>query len=460
MIRALTSMKHPSVPPGVDETKVQEFGLTTSKQLGHATLRWKDYTGPRTFVLKERATVGSAPSSDIALNDRSVSRIHAEFVPREDGAWVRDLGSKNGTFLDGLLVWGARIPDGGKVRMGATEIVVDYSPGEEPVELWPHTSFGPLLGASPPMRRLFASLARIAANDSPVLIEGETGTGKELVAQAIHGASARASEPFVIVDCAALPEHLIESELFGHVKGAFTGADRARTGAIEAADGGTIFLDEIGELPLSLQPHLLRVLETSTIRLVGETSRKKVDVRFISATHRDLRTMVNVGAFREDLYFRLSVLPVSVPPLRERLDDLPILVQAFLPKGVFPNPETMRELMKRPWLGNVRELRNFVHRAAAFGTEEALQMSASRQAASGDEPPKSTPPSDAVLEALSASAIFAADFKTFRDEWTALGEREYLKRLLAKHDRNVAAAAREAGVDRTYIYRLMRNHSL
>ena len=453
-------MKHPSVPPGVGDTKIQEFGLTTSKVPGHPTLRWKDYKGTHSFVLHERTTVGSAPDAGLVLNDRSVSRIHAEFVPREDGAWVRDLGSKNGTFVDGLLVWGARIPDGGKVRFGSTVIIVEYAPGDDPVEEWPHTNFGPLLGASAPMRRLFASLARIAASESPVLVEGETGTGKELVAQAIHSASARASKPFVIVDCAALPEHLIESELFGHVKGAFTGADRARTGAIESADGGTIFLDEIGELPLTLQPHLLRVLETSTIRMVGETTRRKVDVRFISATHRDLRTMVNVGGFREDLYFRLSVLPVNVPPLRERLEDLPMLVQAFLPKGVFPNPDTMRELMKRPWLGNVRELRNFVHRAAAFGTEEALQMSGARQSTNDDAPPASTPPSAAVLEALSASAIFATDFKTFRDEWTALGEREYLKRLLAKHDRNVAAAAREAGVDRTYIYRLMRNHSL
>jgi len=451
-------MKYPSVPPGVDETKVQEFGLTTSKQVGHPTLRWKDYTGQHTFLLRERTTVGSAPDAGLVLNDRSVSRIHAEFVWRDDGAWVRDLGSKNGTFVDGLLVWGARVPEGGKVRMGSTEITFEYAQGDDADELWPHSNFGPLLGASAPMRRLFASLARIAASESPALIEGETGTGKELVAQAIHGASARAAKPFVIVDCAALPEHLIESELFGHTKGAFTGADRARTGAIEAADGGTIFLDEIGELPLAMQPHLLRVLESGTIRMVGETSRRKVDVRFISATHRDLRTMVNVGGFREDLYFRLAVLPVNVPPLRERLDDLPLLVQAFLPKGVFANPETLRELGKRPWLGNVRELRNFVHRAAAFGTQEALQMSASGHTRDDNAPPSS--PSETPIDPLAASAMFASDFKTFRDEWTALGEREYLRRLLAKHDRNVAAAAREAGVDRTYIYRLMRNHSL
>jgi len=451
-------MKHPSVPPGVDETKVQEFGLTTSKQSGHPTLRWKDYLGSHEVVLRERMTVGSAPSADLVLNDRSVSRIHAELIPREDGAWVRDLGSKNGTFVDGMLVWGARIADGGRIRMGSSEILLEYAPGDNPVELYPHTNFGPLLGSSPAMRRLFASLTRIAANESPVLVEGETGTGKELVANAIHEASQRSDKPFVIVDCAALPENLIESELFGHVRGAFTGADRARTGAIEAADGGTIFLDEIGELPLSLQPHLLRVLETSTIRMVGETARRKVDVRFISATHRDLRTMVNVGAFREDLYFRLAVLPVSVPPLRDRVEDIPLLVQAFLPKGVFANPETLRELSKRPWLGNVRELRNFVHRAAAFGATEALQMSASGEhEASG---PKSTPPDEKTLQGLAQSAMFQTDFKTFRDEWTALGEREYLKRLLAKHDRNVAAAAKEAGVDRTYIYRLMRNHSL
>jgi two-component system response regulator GlrR len=458
----------PSFPPPGDDTKVQAFGLRAPRPQTHPTLRWTDASGARTTVLKERSMVGSAPNAGLVIADRTVSRIHAELEPRDDGAWVRDLGSRNGTFVEGVLITGARIPDGGKVRFGSTEVVFDYALAEDPVDLWEEPSFGRLLGASIPMRQLFAYIARIAPSDSPVLIEGETGTGKELVAHAIHDASPRASKPFVIVDCAALPENLIESELFGHAKGAFTGALRTRIGAIESADGGTVFLDEIGELPLAMQPHLLRVLETGTIRMVGETARKKVDVRFISATHRDIRTMVNAGAFREDLYFRLAVLPVAVPPLRERRDDIPSLVQAFLPKGVLASPEVLRELLKRPWLGNVRELRNFVHRAAAIGTHKALHMSLEAGSASDGRIPlagsetriPAAAPLEPPAEPLLSSVSFDGDYKTFREQWTGLGEREYLKRLLVRHGRNVAAAAREAGVDRTYIYRLIRNHAL
>jgi two-component system response regulator GlrR len=442
-----------------EETKVQAFGQPVPRPHTHPTLKWADANGSYSAVLHERTVVGSAPNASLVIRDGAVSRIHAELEPREDGAWVRDLGSRNGTFVEGILVSSARIPDGGKVRFGSTEVSVDYSPAEDSddqVDLWPEPHFGRLLGVSRPMRRLFAYLARIASNDSPVLIEGETGTGKELIAHAIHEASPRKSKPLVIVDCAALPEHLIESELFGHARGAFTGALRSRVGAIEAADGGTVFLDEIGELPLTLQPHLLRVLESGTIRLVGETTRKNVDVRFISATHRDVRTMVNIGAFREDLYFRLAVLPVTVPPLRERKEDLQPLVQAFLPPGVLASPELLRELLKRPWLGNVRELRNFVHRASAIGTQKALALESSlpSEGVIAVAPPEGT--TNTLLGALS----FDVDFRTFREQLTNLGEREYIKRLLAKHGRNVSAAAREAGLDRTYVHRLIRNHSL
>jgi transcriptional regulator with GAF, ATPase, and Fis domain len=264
----------------------------------------------------------------------------------------------------------------------------------------------------------------------------------------------------VIVDCAALPESLIGSELFGHKKGAFTGAIRSRVGAIEAADGGTVFLDEIGDLPLSLQPQLLRVLESGTIRVLGETAHKRVDVRFISATHRDIRMMVNAGAFREDLYFRLSVLPVKVPPLRERKEDIQGLVQASLPQGMLASPELLRELLKRPWLGNVRELRNFVHRATAIGTEKALALEA-LESGSSSETLRAAAASSALGGDRPFSALsFDADFRTFREQLVNLGEREYLKRLLEKHGGNVSAAAREAGLDRTYLHRLIRNHAI
>ncbi len=442
----------------------------------HARLTWEDSEGEHTVTLRDRILVGSAPKAGLVIADRAVSRIHAELEPREDGAWVRDLGSRNGVQVERIVVTLARIPDGGRVRIGATDLLVKYAAADDEVDLWKELRFGPLVGKSEASRRLFAYLARIAPTDSSVLIEGETGTGKELVAQAIHGASPRASKPFVIIDCAALPENLIESELFGHTKGAFTGAATAREGAIEAADGGTVFLDEIGEVPLALQPRLLRVLESGTIRRVGETQRRKVDVRFISATHRDLRTMVNAGAFREDLYFRLAVLPAIVPPLRDRLDDIPLLVQHFLPGGFIASPEELRQLAKRPWLGNVRELRNFVLRAVALGTKEAMAIPFERDARPGSHtviPP--SPTASLVPAAVMASAppavfspsgivpsqsSFDTDYKTFREQWIDAGEQEYVRRLLERTNRNVPAAAREAGVDRTYMYRLIRKHAL
>ena len=226
------------------------------------------------------------------------------------------------------------------------------------------------------MRQLFARLFRLAQSTATVLVEGETGTGKELVARAIHDASARAGEPFVVIDCGAMPESLLEAELFGHVKGAFTGATDSRPGAIEAAHGGTVFLDEIGELPVSMQPKLLRVLESRSVRRLGEPIHRSIDVRFVAATHRDLRTMVDSRTFREDLYYRLAVVPVTIPPLRDRPGDIASLVRHFLrdPADALFRPEMLLKLTSRPWFGNVRELRNFVERAAALGPDEALAL--------------------------------------------------------------------------------------
>jgi DNA-binding NtrC family response regulator len=299
------------------------------------------------------------------------------------------------------------------------------------------------------MRELFATLQRLAQLDSTIVIQGETGTGKELVARALHEASPRARKPFVVVDCGALPEQLLESELFGHVRGAFTGATTTRAGAIESASGGTVFLDEIGELPLAMQPKLLRALESRTVRRLGESTHRPVDVRFLSATHRDLRSMVNAGAFREDLYFRLAVLPVAVPPLRQRLDDLPLLVDSFRPGA---NAEWKRDLLRealdRPWLGNVRELRNFVERAVAFGARQAAALSDA-----GAPAPTPAPPA-AITTGGVLEGAFEKPYREFRDE----AEREYLRRLIQRHGGNVTAAAQAAGIDRTYIHRLVRKH--
>jgi len=448
-----------SAPPG--ETKLQSFGLPSATLVGNPEVRWKDAAGSHRVSFSDRSLVGSAPAAAMVIADPTVSRIHAEFELREDGVWVRDLGSRNGTFVEGVMISGARVPAGSRIRVGSTELILTHGSAEDPPELWPEDHFGPLVGQSVIMRRLFAHLSRVARSESPVLIQGETGTGKELAADAIHGMSSRASKPLIVVDCAALPENLIESELFGHAKGAFTGAVSARVGAIEASDGGTVFLDEMGELPLPLQPRLLRVLESKTIRRVGETTSRPVDVRFICATHRDIRKMVNAGAFREDLYFRLAVLPVTIPPLRDRLEDIPTLVNSFLPEGVVPSPELMTQLARQPWLGNVRELRNFVHRAMALGTQEALSLSFARP--SGRPPPPPPPPAPEPPRnepTMTALAPFDATFKTFREQWIEAGECEYLRRLLTKHNRNIAAVARDAGLDRTYIYRLLRKHML
>jgi transcriptional regulator with GAF, ATPase, and Fis domain len=296
------------------------------------------------------------------------------------------------------------------------------------------------------MRELYAGLARVAESDAPVLLLGETGTGKELAARAIHAASKRAAQPFVVVDCAALAGSLIEGELFGHARGAFTGAVGARAGSFEAASGGTIFLDEIGELPLAMQPKLLRVLESRTVKRLGESEHRPVDVRLVAATHRDLPRMVNSGAFREDLFFRVAVLPLALPPLRVRPGDVPILYRHFLAGRQPREPVSERALMEMPWLGNVRELRNFVERACAIGAGGAL----------GEPPPART-----EADAPTATPVpFEQPFKEFREQWIDRGEREYVRRLLDRHGRNVPAAAEAAGLDRTYVYRLIRKHDL
>jgi two-component system response regulator GlrR len=428
---------------------------------------WTDSAGTHSITLDQRSLVGSASGARLVIADPTVSRLHAEFQPRDDGVWVQDLGSRNGTFVEGVQVGSARVPPGGSIRLGETTLTLAREPVPEVVHLWPANEFGRLLGESSAMRELFAQLARIAPASSSVLIHGETGTGKELVARALHDASPRAKQPFVIIDCAALPEQLLESELFGHVRGAFTGAVATRAGAIEAADEGTVFLDEIGELPLAMQPKLLRVLESRTVRRVGETTARKVDVRFVSATHRDLRTMVNAGAFREDLYFRLAVLPVVVPPLRDHSSDIPLLVQRFLPPTSPPlGRETMQLLVSRPWLGNVRELRNFVERVVALGAREALALE------DGSRPTISSPSISAPVSIAAPAAADSDDaprapdlsfdrpFKEVREDWLDHLEREYVRWLLTKYNRNIAAAAQAAAIDRTYIYRLIRKHRL
>jgi transcriptional regulator with GAF, ATPase, and Fis domain len=417
----------------------------------HPHLYWTDPDGPHTAVVENRMVVGSAAGVDLAVKEPTVSRLHAELDPRASGLWVRDLGSRNGSFIDGVRVESGCVPDRGRLRLGALEVTVSYGPQPTPVALWGEARFGPLVGASTAMRELFARLAKVAASEATVLMQGETGTGKELVARALHDASPRAQGPFVIVDCGALPESLLDAELFGHSRGAFTGATGARPGAFEAAHGGTLFLDEIGELPLPLQPKLLRVLEARTVRRLGENDPRPVDVRFVSATHRDLRTMVNARAFREDLYFRLAVLPVSIPPLRERITDIALLAEHFLPPGSrgLLTPALITELESRPWLGNVRELRNFIDRLTTLGEQEALSAP-SPSGAANPEPP--------AVRRLLPTAWLSLPLREARERCMSQMEQEYIEALLDAHGHNVTAAAQAAGIDRTHLHRLVRKY--
>jgi transcriptional regulator with GAF, ATPase, and Fis domain len=432
-----------------DETEISRGGAGRLLR-SRPELRWTDERGAHAQVIAGRTTIGSAPGAEVRVADREVSRLHAELEPTQQGTWIRDLGSRNGTFVGDLRVTAALLPDGARLRLGGTELSLRYPTEASPVELWPGESFGELRGGSAPMRELYARLAQVAESDAPVLLLGETGTGKELAARAIHAASKRAGQPFVIVDCAALSASLVEEELFGHARGAFTGAVGARAGSFEAADGGTIFLDEIGELPLAMQPKLLRALESGTVKRLGETEHRPVDVRLIAATHRDLARLVNSGAFREDLYFRVAVLPLVLPALRARPSDIPLLYHHFLAGRQPREPLSERMLTEMPWLGNVRELRNFVERVCAIGASGPIPLSGSPTPAT-DAPPASAGDSPVTLN---------QPFKEFRERWIDHGEREYVRRLLERNGRNVAVAAEAAGLDRTYVYRLIRKHDL
>ena len=445
-------------PHAPDAVTVEHLpgGLTRSIRMRTVcTLRWTDSGGANSVTLKPgKQVLGSATGVDVVVKDPAVSRLHLEVDVREDGVWVRDLGSRNGTFIRGIRVLNAQWPLDAALQLGSTGVTLEPARAPQAMTLWPHETFGPLMGRSPVMRELFTILASVAASEATVLIQGETGTGKELVARAIHEASARAGQPFVTLDCASFNESLVETELFGSVAGAYTGSTRERMGPLEEANGGTVFLDEIGELPLALQPKLLRVLEARTVTRVGDGRVRPLDVRFLSATHRDLGSLVNAGAFREDLYFRLAVLPVHVPPLRERSEDIEPLVQHFLSASdAAPlSQETLEALKGRPWFGNIRELRNVVDRARTLGETSVLKDvtdPSQRSRQSSVSPALHLP---AALKELS--------FKEARVAWNERLEREYLEQLLAAHGRNVAAAARTAGVDRTYLYRLMQRHGL
>jgi two-component system, NtrC family, response regulator GlrR len=405
-------------------------------------IEWSDAKGAHRHVVSSRILVGASEQSQLRIFDRRVSRTHLELEPRDDGLWVRDLGSLNGTFINDTKIERARVPDGGSIRLGSVSLVLKR-PESRKVDLWPSDRLGGMVGRSVAMRELFMRLVEFARSPAPVLITGETGSGKELVAKAIHEQSPRCAGPFVVVDCGSLPETLLQAELFGHAKGAFTGAVANRDGAAASASRGTLFLDEIGELPLEMQPKLLRLIETGAVRRLGESQYRPVDVRVIAATHRDLQSMVADGSFREDLYYRLSVLPLEVPPLRARLEDLELLLADLLPVKAI-DVATVAAMKTYRWPGNVRELRSFTQRAALVGVKEASEMLRHRRS-----------PTDGLPQ-----VSIATPFKQERERWLDHLEREYIQALMKKHDRNITKVADEAGLDRSYVHRLIKKHSL
>ncbi|HEY0987467.1 MAG TPA: sigma 54-interacting transcriptional regulator, partial [Kofleriaceae bacterium] len=393
----------------------------------------------------ERCAIGSHAGNDLVIDDTTVSRFHCELAVAGDGVRVRDLGSRNRTLAGGIALADAIVCGGTVLALGNSDVRVDVDPERTEVVDPDRTSFGTLIGESAAMRDVFAQLDKIAASDATVLIEGETGTGKEGAAAAIHDASPRADGPFIVVDCGAIPPNLVESELFGHEPGAFTGAVDRRIGAFEQASGGTLFLDEIGELPPELQPKFLRVLESREIRRVGATAALRCDLRIIAATNRDLRAEVNRGTFRADLYYRLAVVKLSLPPLRERPGDIALLAHHLLAKlgappatlATLTAPDYLATLAAAPWPGNVRELRNHLEQCAVFGER---QLPAAAAAA---------PHTDA-----------AEPYEIARRRALDAFERSYLTRLLDRTGGNVMAASRDASVNRAYLYRMLRRHGL
>ena len=400
-----------------------------------------------------RMTIGKAADNDLVLDDDTVSRHHCELVRTGQGISVKDLNSTNGTKVDGIRVQEAILSPGSVLKVG--EIEISIRPNAQKIEVLPSesTEFGGVIGQALSMRTIFGVLERIAGTEATVLLEGETGTGKDVLARAILQKSGRANKPFVVVDCGAVSYSLIESELFGHERGAFTGAVSSRQGAFELAENGTVFLDEIGELPLDVQPKLLRVLEMREFRRVGGNKTLRTNARVIAATKRNLQREVGAGKFREDLYFRLAVMPVTVPPLRARREDIPMLAKHILkassPTDYQLSDETLAALMAHDWPGNVRELRNVLERAvylaqASGGTELGLVLL-----------PGGAAPSDSAFQFDAA--------KSYRDTRARVEtefEKRYLKWLLGRHAGNVSAAAREAKMDRKHLHDLARKHGL
>ncbi len=445
MSMKIVSPRKSGPPPGSDRTKELTFGRQSGPK-GCILFATDPMTHRQSFLRLTEGTalIGRDEVCDVVIRHDSVSRKHVRVTVEENGILVTDLASTNGTKFLGKKIGNILLHQGSRITVG--EVNVDILPlgGQIPPRISRRQSYGGLYGGSLAMRRVFAVLEMLENSDAPVLIEGESGTGKELVARALHDHGRRHKRPFVVIDCAGVPENLIESELFGHVKGAFTGALADRVGAFESADGGTVFLDEVDELPLGLQPKLLRILETGQIRRLGTSRYSTVDIRVVAAAKKPMDQLVQEGLFRQDLYYRLAVVVLTMPPLRDRIDDIPMLASHFateLSDGKTRNlpPDVIEQMLHHPWHGNVRELRNAVQRLLTI-RESGLDTR-------GPGSPSSYVP---VL----------VDYSTAREQALRRFHVEYLATLWARHEGNLSAAARAAQMDRKTLRQLLRKYGL
>lgn len=417
-------------------------------------------------VGQDPVIVGRNPACQVVVEDGKVSAVHAEFVATEQGVKVRDLGSRNGTYVHDVRIGEVCISSGCTLRMGATEL--QFEPlRPEKVEVPTIPSFGPLVGQSEAMRKIFDRFSKVSPTDLTLLIGGETGTGKELAAQAVHLASARKDKPFVVVDCGSIPPSLAEATLFGHERGAFTGAVDRHSSPFHEADGGTIFLDELGELPLEVQPKLLRALAERRVKSVGGSSYKPFDVRVIAATRRDLVRAVNSGTFRSDLYFRVAQVKVELPSLRARVEDIPILVRSMLKDLGHEEAyqrvtnQQLERLMRYDWPGNVRELRNAVAVAFALSdsSEEidiASHLGALAEGGNGSPTAGGGPATGSII----GTGLENRPFQEAKREVLARFAKEYFSRLAEEAKGNVSEMARRAGMERAHVRTYLKRHDI
>lgn len=385
-------------------------------------------------------SIGTSKGNTLVVTDAAVSRHHCEIEARDEGFFLRDLGSTNGTKLAGHRITGAYLEPGDVIGVGETLLRFDCGENEISEALSEKSSFSSVLGTSVAMRRLFFLMKKVSAVGATVLMTGETGTGKGALAKALHEEGTRSDKPFVVVDCGAISDNLIESEFFGHEKGAFTGAEEERKGAFELADGGTIFLDEVGELGIDMQPKLLRVLENRTFRRVGGSETITTDIQVIAATNRDLRREINSGGFREDLFYRLNVMNFEVPPLRDRREDIPMLVEHFY-RGLVndetanPPADLIQRLVRKNFPGNVRELKSEVERSVILGDLQIPSQSTSAQASGLD---------------------FTLTYRQAKELAVGEWEAQYIPELVARYDGNLSRAARAVSMDRNHLRKMLK----